>query len=661
MYNHRASLLRGATAEVGVLRTACLRFEKAMQKITRSEIGVWEYYTAGQLFKSILTSQHLLPDTVANARKANDNDSISSVEWLEYEAIRTGDHIVHACNNGGKEHRINNRPVDGYTEALKLVREYYGCRWHGCYCEFPRNRNQKRNGLTYTPNQLYRRTMSKERMLKAAGYKVKTMWGCQWKELRKTAAAKPALDRVNADFYKGITHRGPLFGGRIETYCLYYPFAEVSKFHGSQEVGRKHDLSAAYGAIMISKPMPSRHPKMFKGNSAPSPQDVVEDAGSRGTKRYFGVMKVDIDPPSAYTKDFQFAVLPSRPSQDVRDFGLDPIRGGEYCTPELYHAIQKGYTLRRVYEYWQYVPSKEVYGDFGQKYVGLNFEARGYPPSCTTEAQKRNYVAEQAKRGLVLDPANIKSDPVMKAVAKGAYSCVLAKSAQKNDGAATIMVREKDADKFHEIMADKENEPDQRVTLLQGKDGKQSAQITFRKKAEYAQIKEETNPVLYAFVTCYARLLLLSQLEKLRREQVFYMAVDSIVWVEDLSNTREGWGKLTSSSYVGEMKDELEGKWMVEWGSIGKLSQSYELNDGTSNTQCSGLTVASKWLTLKDIKALTLGKKTKIENIKQTRLQPDKEDSTVRTVLRNYSVGVTGGTPILRADGSVWLDTRNKI
>jgi hypothetical protein len=56
------------------------------------------------------------------------------IDWLEWEAKNTGQHIRHQGND--KEKMIGRRrlPVDGFCKETNTVYELQGCLWHGHRC-----------------------------------------------------------------------------------------------------------------------------------------------------------------------------------------------------------------------------------------------------------------------------------------------------------------------------------------------------------------------------------------------------------------------------------------------------------------------------------------------------------------------------------------------
>jgi hypothetical protein len=60
--------------------------------------------------------------------------------------------------------------VDAIDLDKKIVKEYYGCYWHGCTKCFPKSTDK------------FNKTMERENIIKMNGYKVESIWGCEWKK-----------------------------------------------------------------------------------------------------------------------------------------------------------------------------------------------------------------------------------------------------------------------------------------------------------------------------------------------------------------------------------------------------------------------------------------------------------------------------------------------
>jgi Zn finger protein HypA/HybF involved in hydrogenase expression len=78
--------------------------------------------------------------------------------------------------------------TDAYDPQTNTIYEFHGDYWHGNPQKFPPDEINKRNGKTF--GQLYQRTLSRENLLKQAGYNLITMWESEWKILQKTNKKK---------------------------------------------------------------------------------------------------------------------------------------------------------------------------------------------------------------------------------------------------------------------------------------------------------------------------------------------------------------------------------------------------------------------------------------------------------------------------------------
>ena len=87
--------------------------------------------------------------------------------------------------------------------------EFYGGQFHGCQKCYKQGQ------------QLYNTTKERENILKAAGYKVESIWECQWNESKTTMIN---TTRKNLESQAAIEHtdiRDSLFGGRTEAFKYY--------------------------------------------------------------------------------------------------------------------------------------------------------------------------------------------------------------------------------------------------------------------------------------------------------------------------------------------------------------------------------------------------------------------------------------------------------
>ena len=73
--------------------------------------------------------------------------------------------------------------VDAYIPRSKTIYEFYGDYWHGNPAIYKSSETNKRSKITY--GKLYDTTIKREEELKAAGYKVVSIWEYDWKQQQR--------------------------------------------------------------------------------------------------------------------------------------------------------------------------------------------------------------------------------------------------------------------------------------------------------------------------------------------------------------------------------------------------------------------------------------------------------------------------------------------
>ena len=120
-----------------------------------------------------------------------DRQSVEVLQWLAYIG-QSRDNIIHVGN--GREVHLDRLPhvkVDGYRRTTNEVFEYLGCFWHGCpSCMI--NRLKPIGKTTETLQGRYEESMARLQKIKDAGYKVVSVWGC---EFRKLLLQNPGLEK----------------------------------------------------------------------------------------------------------------------------------------------------------------------------------------------------------------------------------------------------------------------------------------------------------------------------------------------------------------------------------------------------------------------------------------------------------------------------------
>jgi len=102
--------------------------------------------------------------------------------------------------------------------------------------------------------------------------------------------------------------------------------------------------------------------------------------------------------------------------------------------------------------------------------------------------------------------------------------------------------------------------------------------VTYVQKEEFVEVMANTNPVIAAYTTAYARLKLYSYIEKLN-DRVMYFDTDSVVYTTDLSKRRQY--EVSVGNSLGDMTDEMrefgDGAVLEEFVSGGPKNYAYKV------------------------------------------------------------------------------------
>ena len=114
----------------------------------------------------------------------------TSQGWLAWVEFQTGNILETAICEGERRLGRQNVPVDGFAPATDTVYEFNGCYWHGHGCSS--TTSVSIGGIT--AQQRFNKTALKRQYLEQLGYKVVSIWECDWrKEVNNTPAIKEFL------------------------------------------------------------------------------------------------------------------------------------------------------------------------------------------------------------------------------------------------------------------------------------------------------------------------------------------------------------------------------------------------------------------------------------------------------------------------------------
>ena len=185
----------------------------------------------------------------------------------------------------------------------------------------------------------------------------------------------------------------------------------------------------------------SLYPYVNKYSRYPEGHPEVITSNFRDIGSYFGIAKVKILAP----RQLYHPVLPYRSNGKLK-FSLcrtctdsecrtacrhsdeDRAFVGTWCTPEIEKALEKGYTVLKIYEVYHWDDSTQydrttkqggLFAAYVNTFLKIKQEASGWPEWCRSEADKEKYVTDYfLNEGIRLDPDNIKKNPGLRALAK---------------------------------------------------------------------------------------------------------------------------------------------------------------------------------------------------------------------------------------------------
>ena len=522
----------------------------------------------------------LIPD---GGYTCKDTFSKKSLIWLAYLEKKEAITIQHALKNGG-EFKIpsTNFRADGWCHERNSIYSYYGCYYHGC----PKH-TARVKGLILgrPPTQLYAMTVNRAIKIKSLGFRHIEIWECEFDEKLKKIAEEERKYLEALEFIERLYIRECLFGGRTNGIRLH------CKVRGNQKI-RYVDFTSLYPDIMKNSRYPLFHPEIITSNF----KDISQ---------YFGIAKVKVAPP----RGLYHPVLPFRSANGRLKFPLcrncaerelltpcvcsDAERAfiGTYVTVELQEAIKQGYVIEKMYEVYhfpessQYSPESKMGGLFAayiNTFLKVKTESSGYPHDCQTEEAKTQYIARYLeKEGIELNPDNIEFNPGLRLVGKAALNSLWGRLAKRNNLPKTLFARSPEA--FFSIINDA-----QYTTKDFHLIGEHTVALEYETKQELVKEDSNTNVILAAFTTAYARLKLYECLKKLG-DAVLYFDTDSIVYLYDPAEPEKD---LPLGEFLGDLTDEVPpGQFITEFVVTAPKSYAYILSDGSEVCKVRGFTL----------------------------------------------------------------------
>ena len=580
VWNNYEELKRYCILDVQLLLRGLQKFRQDFLESTKTTqwnqgevqegVDPYVYVTIAQACMAAMRHKFLKDETIAYIPHSVDVHSLASIQWLEFLSSQCGYKILHARNTPNhSEIKIDGKKVDGFCRATSTVYEFNGCFYHGCVSCYPKK------------NALYQKQIDKENFLRSQGYRVISIWECEFRGVQHSHAYKAFLrEHPHLQHHLPLNVREAFFGGRTNASRLYYKFDDGEK-------GEYVDFTSLYPYVNARAIYPLGHPQIIL---CPSLSKLRQG-------EYFGVAKCTLLPPRALFHP----VLPSKindklmfplcrtcaETNTARCSHTDEERAisGAWCTPEIDVALDHGYVLTDVFEVHHFDRKTKAGEGLMQEYVKEFLkgkqESSGWPRPNMSESDKQAYIDDYlTHEGIQLDRGKIEKNPGRRQCCKLMVTSLWGKFGQRGNLSTTVSVhnlQEMNALIFNPELDILECDP------MPHQPG--TWQITYCQLSEYLCVEPKTtNVYVAAFTTCWARIKLWKELFKLGK-RVLYYDTDSIIYVK-----KDDQNSLELGPYLGDLTNELEGdRYIAEFVSTGPKSYAYVDNTGAMTVKFKGI------------------------------------------------------------------------
>jgi hypothetical protein len=256
---------------------------------------------------------------------------------------------------------------------------------------------------------------------------------------------------------------------------------------------------------------------------------------------------------------------------------------GSWLTDEVRKAVDMGYGLVEVFEFWEYTVtcfdkdtnSGGLFAEYVNMFLKLKQESSGFPSWVQSEDDKDRYIEDYRRsEGIALDKASISKNSGQRTLAKLKLNSMWGKWAQnQNKTQTTIVDSEKE---FYELLTS----PGTEVTNLIFPNN-EVVWISWKFSENNVTAGKNVNVAVAAYVTTQARLKLYEYLSKLG-DSVLYCDTDSVIYIQNVGEPL----KVETGYYLGDLTDELEefgsGSYIEEFVSGGPKNYAFSVFNPTT-------------------------------------------------------------------------------
>ena len=277
VFDFQKKLMEYCESDVRLLKQGCLTFKRLFE--AQAGFNPFDHITIASACNMDLRMNRMIPNSIASEptlgwKKNNVNQSNEAIEWLTWCQQHQAPHIQHAKNAG--EYRIPGTKlhVDGFDVTTHTIYEYHGCFWHGCPRHYPNRLEKHRRHCDRTMQDVYEATQQRTQRLRAQGYTVVEMWGCDWASLKDTSLDIRTFV-ANLQSTKPLNPRDAFCGGRTNAVKLYHQVTPNQKIHYI-------DVTSLYPWVNKTSVYPKGHPTF------------ITHPGHTDIHQYFGLIQCQI-------------------------------------------------------------------------------------------------------------------------------------------------------------------------------------------------------------------------------------------------------------------------------------------------------------------------------------------------------------------------------
>lgn len=551
VFDNRSELISYCKQDVNILRLACLKFRSMLINLT--DVDPFNQITIAGTCMAVLKTKFLKHEQVAiipsNGYRLRDNQSFKALKWLEWVGHTNNINIITALN--AREIRLSDDIiVDGFHDGT--VYEFYGCYWHQCPLCYHHQFHKDPNNHTHFVRTKYESVLLRAKRIKNMGYKIVSIWEHEYDKMeRANKAMIQYLESVEHIKMEPLNPRHAFYGGRTGVCKLYHKVNECD--------GEKifyYDVTSLYPFINKYSEYPVGIPKILIGNTLLG-RDVFN---------INGIIKCKILPP----KNLYHPVLPvkmhnkllfilcnkcaeNENNNTCMHDADDRSFIGTYVAEELRVAVEKGYTILKMYEAWEYDTTKYdpktnnggIFAEYINTFLKIKTESSGYPSWIQTDTDKDSFIDSfHSREGVLLNKDNIKKNPGLRSLSKICLNSIWGKFGERPDKVKKTFINERN--QLLDLVTDPSYETMSMYMLSE--DGL----LVSYKLLHEANLKQpNVNVAIAAYTTAHARLHLYNYLDKLG-ERVLYYDTDSVFFTQ-----KPGEETLPLGDYLGDLTNEI--------------------------------------------------------------------------------------------------------